>query len=527
MALLVPAIMIGFGSWSAGHAPKEINALFGYRTAMSMAQYVVSREESVHALPENVSLLSAALTEPLACGVHAGIEKGEVSKGDVVCIFGVGAIGQMVAQVSKARGATVIVAGLSSDQERFEIALANGADRAVDQSKENLLDVVNELTDGVGVDIAFECSGAVPAANKALEITRRKGRVVQMGVFPEAKELIWTDLILHKEICYVGSRSQKPSSWRTSIELLAARTVVPEKIVTNIVSLADWREGFEATMKSGEGREWYLSVNDAAGYGEPNTLVTGILLMPIMLGLAFILPGNTILPMVETPAAVLLADRLARHCDFFSVGSNDLIQYTTATDRQNERVQNLYDCCNISFLRAVRMACTGAHTAGIPIGICGETASEPRLIPLWAAMIIAFLVPYGLISSELGTTYQGDGGLYDWISKAFPGSKWGARASWYYWINFPLWMASLAVMAAVTSFFQVMKNVSVPRGAVVTARGTDDYTQYTALMSLQTGEYFISTYENPQIKKAAFPASASRQVTDLGALAGKMIPEPL
>ena len=61
-------------------------------------------------------------------------------------------------------------------------------------------------------------------------------------------------------------------------------------------------------------------------------------------------------------------------------------------------------------------------------------------------MIIAFLLPYGLISSELGTTYPGDGGLYDWINKAYPASKWGARASWYYWINFPLWMASLAVM---------------------------------------------------------------------------------
>ena len=56
------------------------------------------------------------------------------------------------------------------------------------------------------------------------------------------------------------------------------------------------------------------------------------------------------------------------------------------------------------------------------------------------------LLPYGMISSELGTTYTGDGGLYDWINKAFPRSKWGARASWYYWINFPLWMASLAVM---------------------------------------------------------------------------------
>ena len=53
----------------------------------------------------------------------------------------------------------------------------------------------------------------------------------------------------------------------------------------------------QRAVKSGEGREWYLSVNDAAGYGEPNTLVTGILLMPIMLGLAFVLPGNTILPM--------------------------------------------------------------------------------------------------------------------------------------------------------------------------------------------------------------------------------------
>ena len=64
----------------------------------------------------------------------------------------------------------------------------------------------------------------------------------------------------------------------------------------------------------------------------------------------------------------------------------------------------------------------------------------------WIFMIIAFLLPYGLISSELGTTYQGDGGLYDWVNKAFPGTRWGARASWWYWLNFPLWMASLAVM---------------------------------------------------------------------------------
>ena len=63
----------------------------------------------------------------------------------------------------------------------------------------------------------------------------------------------------------------------------------------------------------------------------------------------------------------------------------------------------------------------------------------------WVFLLITFLLPYGLISSELGTTYEGDGGLYDWVSKAF-GNKWGGRVSWYYWINFPLWMASLALM---------------------------------------------------------------------------------
>lgn len=63
----------------------------------------------------------------------------------------------------------------------------------------------------------------------------------------------------------------------------------------------------------------------------------------------------------------------------------------------------------------------------------------------WLFMMILFLVPYGLISSELGTTYDNGGGLYDWVTTAH-GHKWGARVSWYYWINFPLWMASLAVM---------------------------------------------------------------------------------
>lgn len=67
----------------------------------------------------------------------------------------------------------------------------------------------------------------------------------------------------------------------------------------------------------------------------------------------------------------------------------------------------------------------------------------------WIFLIIAFLYPYGVITSELGTTYDDEGGLYDWTRRAY-GNKCGSRVSWYYWLSFPLWMASLAVMFPTT-----------------------------------------------------------------------------
>lgn len=62
----------------------------------------------------------------------------------------------------------------------------------------------------------------------------------------------------------------------------------------------------------------------------------------------------------------------------------------------------------------------------------------------WIFLLIAFCLPYGMISAELGSTFQSEGGLYDWVKRAF-GAKWASRVAWNYWINFPLWIASLAV----------------------------------------------------------------------------------
>lgn len=63
----------------------------------------------------------------------------------------------------------------------------------------------------------------------------------------------------------------------------------------------------------------------------------------------------------------------------------------------------------------------------------------------WIFLLLGFFLPYGLISAELGTTYEDEGGIFDWVRRAY-GERWGSRVAWYYYINFPLWMGSLAVL---------------------------------------------------------------------------------
>ena len=100
--------------------------------------------------------------------------------------------------------------------------------------------------------------------------------------------------------------------------------------------------------------------------------------------------------MIETPAASLIADLLAKEADFFSIGTNDLTQYTMAVDRGNAKIAYLYSSYNPAVLRSMKNIIEAANAAGIMVGMCGEAAADPLLIPL--------LISFGLGEFSVSAT---------------------------------------------------------------------------------------------------------------------------
>jgi len=101
--------------------------------------------------------------------------------------------------------------------------------------------------------------------------------------------------------------------------------------------------------------------------------------------------------MIEVPSAAINAESLAKHVDFFSIGTNDLVQYTMAADRGNDAVSYLYQPTNPAVLKLVRHVVAAAKKAGIKVAVCGESAADPTIGALWAA--------FGVDELSMSATY--------------------------------------------------------------------------------------------------------------------------
>ncbi|KPG74229.1 zinc-binding dehydrogenase [Enterococcus sp. RIT-PI-f] len=218
----------------------------------SMANYVLAREESIHILPDSLSYEGAAMSEPLACCVHAMYQLSRLELQDTIIIMGPGPIGLFLLQIAKEIGATVIMTGITKDAHRLELAKSMGADVVVDTLTDDLAAVVQKVTHGRGVDKVYDASGAVLAVNEGLPLIRKKGQFIQVGLFSSKVVDIDTESIIQREIEYIGSRSQNPYDWPIAIHLLDKGAIDINRMITKVYPLEKWHTAFEKVMEGNE-----------------------------------------------------------------------------------------------------------------------------------------------------------------------------------------------------------------------------------------------------------------------------------
>lgn len=206
--------------------------------------YLITPARNIHELPENVDFRAGALTEPLACVVHAALTTPTVTPGDVAVIAGPGSIGLLTLQVVKAAGATAVMLGTDADEHRLELARDLGADHVVNVQRSDPASLIGDLTEGgLGADVVYECAGAGAAAQQLLTLVRRRGRYVQIGLF--GKPIAWDlDQLVYKELTATGSNASTPPSWLRAIELMRTGKVRTAPLITHSFPVTEWEKGF-------------------------------------------------------------------------------------------------------------------------------------------------------------------------------------------------------------------------------------------------------------------------------------------
>lgn len=216
----------------------------GYGVNGAFAEYCVVRQELLHHLPEKVDFLSGALCEPLAVAVHAVYKKADLSPTDLAVVFGPGPIGLLTAQLIKCFGAKVIVCGLTADSERLKLAKELGIDYALNLENENLGQLLKEELHVQGMDIVFDCTGINDAISLSLELLRKKGTLVQIGL-PNTPMTLEYGKIVNKEISVIGSFGHCWLDWERALALIASGKVQTKLLLTHEFPLGQWEKAFE------------------------------------------------------------------------------------------------------------------------------------------------------------------------------------------------------------------------------------------------------------------------------------------
>ncbi len=202
---------------------------------------------TLHRLPANVSLEHGALIEPLAVACH-DVRLAEVQSGEFVVVQGGGPIGVLIALVAKHAGARVLL----SEVNPFRLQMAASLDlQATNPRETDLLEVVNNETDGAGADVLFEVSGSAAGAESMTKLPRTRGRIVIVAIFGDQPKV---DLFrfFWRELRLCGARVYEPEDFEGAIAIAGSGALPISRLITSVEPLEGLEPALREMEKGGE-----------------------------------------------------------------------------------------------------------------------------------------------------------------------------------------------------------------------------------------------------------------------------------
>lgn len=234
-------ICLNYGKPETGHRH------YGFTTNGGYAQYVVNNISTLYKVADNVSYEEAALVTTAAC-VHYALDNiGGFLGGETVAVLGPGPIGLMAVQLSKALGAgKVYLTG--TRESRLKVGRDLGADMTININEQNVIDTIMKDTEGMGVELVIECSGAPSAVEEAYEIVMRGGRLSFVGdshenPTPNHRKFVLDDLKA------AGVRGEGLGDCRRSLELLKMGKIQAKPLITHHFPLKEFNEALNTFIE--------------------------------------------------------------------------------------------------------------------------------------------------------------------------------------------------------------------------------------------------------------------------------------
>jgi len=220
----------------------------GFQAPGCAQELWVTAAERIVPLPDGFSFEQGALVEPISVAVHAVARAGAVADRNAV-VLGAGPIGNLVAQVARARGANVLVTDLSA--HRLDIARRCGLSQVSNPKEEPLASAARRVFGEGGFDLAFECVGVEPTLTEATENLAKGGSLVVVGVFGD-KPRMDLGLVQDRELTVTGTLMYQRRDYEQAVSLIASGAVVTEPLMSEHFPLDDYLAAYQHIDRQGD-----------------------------------------------------------------------------------------------------------------------------------------------------------------------------------------------------------------------------------------------------------------------------------